>query len=80
MFSYFFVAFFYVYAMHLLNHFTDEASKLNDPVQSMFYGRHRRFLLSTGALSALHGPGPQPLSGPGGLCLHPGHERPGAGL
>jgi 4-hydroxy-3-methylbut-2-enyl diphosphate reductase len=51
-FTYFFVAFFYVYAMHLLNHFTDKASKLNDPVQTMFYGRHRRFLLSTGALSA----------------------------
>jgi 4-hydroxy-3-methylbut-2-enyl diphosphate reductase len=53
MFSYFFMAFFYVYAMHLLNHFTDEASKFNDPVQSMFYGRHRRFLLSTGVISAL---------------------------
>ncbi|MDP3181778.1 MAG: 4-hydroxy-3-methylbut-2-enyl diphosphate reductase [Desulfobaccales bacterium] len=52
-FTYFFVAFFYVYAMHLLNHFTDKASKLNDPVQSMFYGRHRRFLLITGVLSAL---------------------------
>ena len=51
-FTYFFVAFFYVYAMHLLNHFTDKASKLNDPVQSMFYGRHRRFLLITGAISA----------------------------
>ncbi|MDI6853806.1 MAG: 4-hydroxy-3-methylbut-2-enyl diphosphate reductase [Deltaproteobacteria bacterium] len=50
--KYFFVAFFYVYAMHILNHFTDPASKLNDPVQSMFYGRHRRFLLITGALSA----------------------------
>jgi 4-hydroxy-3-methylbut-2-enyl diphosphate reductase len=53
MWSYFFIAFFYVYAMHLLNHFTDEASKFNDPVQSMFYGRHRLFLLSTGAISAL---------------------------
>jgi 4-hydroxy-3-methylbut-2-enyl diphosphate reductase len=53
LFSYFFVAFFYVYAMHLLNHFTDKASKLNDPVQSMFYGRHRRFLLISGVLSAL---------------------------
>jgi len=52
-FTYFFVAFFYVYAMHLLNHFTDKASKLNDPVQSMFYGRHRRFLLVTGVISAL---------------------------
>ncbi len=51
-FTYFFVAFFYVYAMHLLNQFTDPASKLNDPVQSMFFGRHRYFLLSTGALSA----------------------------
>jgi (E)-4-hydroxy-3-methyl-but-2-enyl pyrophosphate reductase len=52
-FTYFFVAFFYVYAMHLLNHFTDTASKLNDPVQTIFYGRHRRFLLITGVLSAL---------------------------
>ncbi len=51
-FTYFFVAFFYVYSMHLLNHFTDKASKLNDPVQSMFYGKHRQFLLSTGAVSA----------------------------
>ena len=51
-FTYFFVAFFYVYAMHLLNHFTDKASKFNDPVQSMFYGKHRQFLMSTGALSA----------------------------
>jgi 4-hydroxy-3-methylbut-2-enyl diphosphate reductase len=50
-FSYFFVAFFYVYAMHLLNHFTDKASKLNDPVQSFFYGKHRRFLLCSGAIS-----------------------------
>jgi (E)-4-hydroxy-3-methyl-but-2-enyl pyrophosphate reductase len=52
-FSYFFVAFFYVYAMHILNHFTDPASKLNDPVQTMFYGRHRGFLLVSGALSSL---------------------------
>jgi (E)-4-hydroxy-3-methyl-but-2-enyl pyrophosphate reductase len=52
-FAYFFVAFFYVYAMHILNHFTDVASKLNDPVQTMFYGRHRRFLLVSGALSSL---------------------------
>ena len=52
-FTYFFVAFFYVYAMHLLNHFTDKASKLNDPVQTIFYGRHRRFLMTTGFLSAL---------------------------
>jgi 4-hydroxy-3-methylbut-2-enyl diphosphate reductase len=52
-FTYFFVAFFYVYSMHLLNHFTDKASKLNDPVQTMFYGRHRFFLLVTGSLSAL---------------------------
>ncbi len=52
-FTYFFVAFFYVYAMHLLNHFTDKASKLNDPVQSIFYGRHRQFLLWSGASSAV---------------------------
>ena len=51
-FKYFFVAFFYVYAMHLLHHFTDKASKLNDPVQTMFYGRHRTFLVTTGAISA----------------------------
>lgn len=51
-FTYFFVAFFYVYSMHLLNHFTDKASKLNDPVQTMFYGRHRLFLLVTGIASA----------------------------
>ncbi len=51
--AYFFVAFLYVYAMHILNHFTDAASKLNDPVQTMFYGRHRRFLLVSGALSSL---------------------------
>jgi len=53
LFKYFFVAFFYIYAMHILNHFTDEASKLNDPVQTMFYGRHRQFLLTTGAASAV---------------------------
>jgi (E)-4-hydroxy-3-methyl-but-2-enyl pyrophosphate reductase len=52
-FIYFFVAFFYVYAMHLLNHFTDKATKLNDPVQTMFYGRHRRFLLVTGMASSI---------------------------
>jgi 4-hydroxy-3-methylbut-2-enyl diphosphate reductase len=51
--AYFFVAFLYVYAMHILNHFTDAASKLNDPVQTMFYGRHRLFLLVSGALSSL---------------------------
>lgn len=50
---YFFVAFFYVYAMHILNNFTDVASKLNDPVQTIFYGRHRRFLFVTGVLSGL---------------------------
>ena len=51
--GYFFVAFLYVYAMHILNHFTDAASKLNDPVQTMFYGRHRLFLLVSGAMSSL---------------------------
>jgi len=51
--AYFFVAFLYVYAMHILNSFTDVASKLNDPVQTMFYGRHRLFLLVSGALSSV---------------------------
>jgi len=51
--TYFLVAFLYVYAMHILNSFTDVASKLNDPVQTMFYGRHRNFLLVSGALSSL---------------------------
>ncbi|MGQ9921410.1 MAG: 4-hydroxy-3-methylbut-2-enyl diphosphate reductase [Desulfobacca sp.] len=50
---YFFVAFFYIYAMHILNNFTDAASKLNDPVQSRFYGRHPRFLLISAILSGL---------------------------
>ena len=50
---YFFVAFCYIYAMHILNHFTDAASKLNDPVQTIFYGRHRRFLLISGLISGL---------------------------
>jgi 4-hydroxy-3-methylbut-2-enyl diphosphate reductase len=50
---YFFVAFCYIYAMHILNNFTDTASKLNDPVQTRFYGRHRSFLLITGIISGL---------------------------
>ncbi len=50
---YFFVAFCYIYAMHILNNFTDAASKLNDPVQTRFYGRHRRFLLVSGAISGI---------------------------
>ena len=50
---YFFVAFCYIYAMHILNNFTDTASKLNDPVQTRFYGRHRRFLLISGVISSL---------------------------
>ncbi|MBM4286701.1 MAG: 4-hydroxy-3-methylbut-2-enyl diphosphate reductase [Deltaproteobacteria bacterium] len=50
---YFFVAFCYIYAMHILNNFTDAASKLNDPVQTRFYGRHRRFLFISGALAGI---------------------------
>jgi (E)-4-hydroxy-3-methyl-but-2-enyl pyrophosphate reductase len=53
MWRYFFVAFCYIYAMHILNNFTDTASKLNDPVQTRFYGRHRRFLLISGVISGL---------------------------
>jgi 4-hydroxybenzoate polyprenyltransferase len=47
------VAFCYIYAMHILNNFTDTASKLNDPVQTRFYGHHRRFLLVSGVISSL---------------------------
>lgn len=50
---YFFVAFCYIYAMHILNNFTDTASKLNDPVQTRFYGRHRRFLFISGIAAAV---------------------------
>ncbi len=50
---YFFVAFCYIYAMHILNNFTDTASKLNDPIQTRFYGRHRRFLLISGIGAAV---------------------------
>jgi (E)-4-hydroxy-3-methyl-but-2-enyl pyrophosphate reductase len=50
---YFFVAFCYIYAMHILNNFTDAASKLNDPMQTRFYGRHRRFLLISGVGAAI---------------------------
>jgi len=50
---YFFVAFCYIYAMHILNNFTDAASRLNDPVQTRFYGRHRRFLLISGVASGI---------------------------
>jgi (E)-4-hydroxy-3-methyl-but-2-enyl pyrophosphate reductase len=53
MWRYFFVAFCYIYAMHILNNFTDTASRLNDPVQTKFYGRHRRFLLISGIISSL---------------------------
>ncbi len=74
-FKYFFVAFFYVYAMHLLHHFTDKASKLNDPVQTMFYGRHRMFLAEHRGHLRRPGPGPGRLSGLAALCLHRCHER-----
>jgi hypothetical protein len=47
--------------------FTDAASKLNDPMQTRFYGRHRRFFLISGVSAAVlallkSGFGP-------GLCL-----------
>jgi len=50
---YFFVAFCYIYAMHILNNFTDAASKLNDLVQTRFYGRNRRFLFISGAVAGI---------------------------
>ena len=43
------LAFFYIYAMHVLNRFLDKgASTYNDPERASFYRRHRVFLILTG--------------------------------
>ncbi|MFH0809092.1 MAG: 4-hydroxy-3-methylbut-2-enyl diphosphate reductase [Pseudomonadota bacterium] len=48
------VAMLYVFAMHVLNHFTDqEAEQLNDPVRAEFFARHQTYFLTTGILSIL---------------------------
>jgi 4-hydroxy-3-methylbut-2-enyl diphosphate reductase len=48
------VAMFYVYSMHVLNHFTDkEAERLNDPVRAEFFQRHQTYFLSMGIAAIL---------------------------
>jgi len=47
------VAFFYIYAMHVLNQFLDkEAGQYNDPDRAYFLTKHRAFLITSGAFSA----------------------------
>ncbi len=47
-----FLAFLYIYAMHLLNRFLDKgASTYNDPERANFYSRHRLFLILTSIVS-----------------------------
>lgn len=46
-------AFFYIYAMHILNHFLDkEAGQYNDPDRAQFLSKHRVFLIGSGIFSA----------------------------
>ena len=46
-------AFFYIYAMHILNHFLDkEAGQYNDPDRAQFLTNHRFFLIGSGIFSA----------------------------
>lgn len=48
------IAFFYIYAMHVLNRFLDKgASTYNDPERANFYKRHKIFLIITGMASIL---------------------------
>jgi len=48
------VAMLYVFAMHVLNHYTDkEAEQLNDPVRAEFFQRHQAFFLTVGTISIL---------------------------
>ncbi len=47
------VAFCYIYAMHILNHFLDkEAGQYNDPDRAAFLIKHRWFLMGSGLVSA----------------------------
>ena len=47
------VAFCYIFAMHILNHFLDkEAGKYNDPDRAAFLSKHRNFLIGSGVASA----------------------------
>ena len=48
------IAFFYIYAMHVLNRFLDKgASTYNDPERANFYKKHRLFLVLTAIASIL---------------------------
>jgi (E)-4-hydroxy-3-methyl-but-2-enyl pyrophosphate reductase len=48
------LAFFYVYAMHVLNRFLDKgASAYNDPEVALFYRRHRAFLIISGIIAVI---------------------------
>lgn len=50
------IAFFYIYAMHLLNHFLDkEAGQYNDPDRAAFLNKHSRFLVGSGAAAGAAG-------------------------
>jgi 4-hydroxy-3-methylbut-2-enyl diphosphate reductase len=47
------VAFFYIYAMHILNHFLDkEAGQYNEPDRAQFLAKHHVFLIGSGVVSA----------------------------
>ncbi len=49
-----FTAAFYVFGVHLLNHFTEpEALRVNEPARHAFYIRHRSLLITLGIVSAL---------------------------
>jgi 4-hydroxy-3-methylbut-2-enyl diphosphate reductase len=49
-----FIAAFFVFGVHLLNHFTEpEALRVNEPARHAFYIRHRSLLLTLGIVSAL---------------------------
>jgi len=48
------VAFGYIFAMHVLNHFLDkEAGQYNDPDRAAFLTKHHRFLIGSGAAASL---------------------------
>ena len=50
------IAFFYIYAMHLLNHFLDtEAGQYNEPDRAQFLTKHSHTLIATGIVSGLIG-------------------------
>jgi 4-hydroxy-3-methylbut-2-enyl diphosphate reductase len=52
--TYVLAAGFYVFAMHILNHFTDwTAVKFSEPARLAFYGRNRKGLIWAGSLAAL---------------------------